>query len=163
MRPLLLGFLVEVHEHCKLQQETIHLAVNFLDRYMSEIVVPKRYYQLVGMVCLWLAAKYEDGPNNAMKSRLLYRLCSKSYNKKVFAMMEKHVLKTLKWDLSHPTAEVFLQRESKDEHTTTKHVAQFLLELSLFYPCFISCGSSTISSSCLYLARHILGLSQEVL
>lgn len=165
MRPILVDFLVQVHQHYKLRQESLHLAINVLDRYMSKAIVLKKHYQLVGMTCMWLAAKYEDGQDNVPKASLLCYLCCNLYDEKAFVTMEKHILKTMDWSLGHPTAEAFLQKalsELMNDDRRTQHVARFLLELTLFHACFISYGSYVVGTSCLYFARYILGISQKV-
>ena len=59
MRRTLIVWLVEVHREYHLRQETLHLTVNILDRYCSIKTCNREHYQLLGMTCLWLAAKYE--------------------------------------------------------------------------------------------------------
>ncbi|KNE99139.1 hypothetical protein PSTG_07618 [Puccinia striiformis f. sp. tritici PST-78] len=60
MRPYLIDFLIEIHLQYRLRPETLYLAVNVIDRYVSKRVVFKKHYQLVGCAALWIAAKYED-------------------------------------------------------------------------------------------------------
>ncbi len=39
--------------------QTLFLAVNYLDRYISKQPVDRRKFQLVGVTCMFIAAKYE--------------------------------------------------------------------------------------------------------
>ncbi|KAF9975037.1 hypothetical protein BGZ73_001444 [Actinomortierella ambigua] len=158
LRPLLVDFLIEIHNHFHLQPETLYLAMNMMDRYLSKRVVYKKHYQLVGMTSLWISSKYEDSKEKLPSVSQLCKLCSNTYDEAAFITMERHILKTLDYNLGHPTAEAFLKKDlefSGTDDTVVRHVAQFLMELSLFQRCFLSFGSSTIASAALVLARNI--------
>ncbi|XP_019353814.2 cyclin-A1 isoform X1 [Alligator mississippiensis] len=60
MRAILVDWLVEVGEEYKLRTETLYLAVNFLDRFLSCMSVLRGKLQLVGTAAVLLAAKYEE-------------------------------------------------------------------------------------------------------
>lgn len=61
MRSILLDWLSEVSEVYKLHRETFYLAIDFIDRYLSvEENVPKQHLQLIGITCLFIAAKIEE-------------------------------------------------------------------------------------------------------
>ncbi|KAG0280355.1 hypothetical protein BGZ95_010461, partial [Linnemannia exigua] len=158
LRPLLVDFLIEIHNHFNLQPETLYLAMNMKDRYLSKRVVYKKHYQLVGMTSLWISSKYEDSKEKLPSVSQLCKLCSNTYDEAAFITMERHILKTLDYSLGHPTAEAFLKKDlemSGQDDQVLKHVAQFLMELTMFQRCFLSFGSSTIAASALFLARSI--------
>lgn len=56
MRTILVDWLVEVGEEYKLQTETLYLAVNFLDRFLSCMSVLRGKLQLVGTAAILLAS-----------------------------------------------------------------------------------------------------------
>lgn len=61
MRAILLDWLIEVCEVYKLHRETYYLAVDYLDRYLStQKKVQKTHLQLIGITCLFIAAKVEE-------------------------------------------------------------------------------------------------------
>ncbi|KAF9901512.1 hypothetical protein EC991_006049 [Linnemannia zychae] len=158
LRPLLVDFLIEIHNHFNLQPETLYLAMNMMDRYLSKRVVYKKHYQLVGMTSLWISSKYEDSKEKLPSVSQLCKLCSNTYDEAAFITMERHILKTLDYSLGHPTAEAFLKKDLEmagQEDQVLKHVAQFLMELTMFQRCFLSFGSSTVAASALFLARSI--------
>ncbi|KAG0047015.1 hypothetical protein BGZ83_007847 [Gryganskiella cystojenkinii] len=161
LRPLLVDFLIEIHTHFGLQPETLYLAMNMMDRYLSKRVVYKKHYQLVGMTSLWISSKYEDSKEKLPSVSQLCKLCSNTYDEAAFITMERHILKTLDYGLGHPTAEAFLKKDLElsggQEDLRLRHVAQFLMELTMFTRCFLSFGSSTIAASALFLARSICG------
>lgn len=61
MRAILLDWLNEVCEVYKLHRETYYLALDYLDRYLSSNVsISKTFLQLIGITCLFIAAKVEE-------------------------------------------------------------------------------------------------------
>lgn len=61
MRAILLDWLMEVCEVYKLHRETYYLAVDYLDRYITNNErLPKTRLQLIGITCLFTAAKVEE-------------------------------------------------------------------------------------------------------
>ncbi|XP_063699326.1 G1/S-specific cyclin-E-like isoform X1 [Culicoides brevitarsis] len=62
MRAILLDWLIEVCEVYKLRRETYYLAVDYLDRYLTNVsqAVLKNHLQLIGISCLFIAAKVEE-------------------------------------------------------------------------------------------------------
>lgn len=60
-RTILFDWLSEVSHECKFHRETYHLALDFIDRYLSATInVGKLQLQLIGTTCLFLAAKFEE-------------------------------------------------------------------------------------------------------
>ncbi|XP_017835217.2 G1/S-specific cyclin-E [Drosophila busckii] len=61
MRAILLDWLIEVCEVYKLHRETYYLAFDYLDRYLHVArKVQKTQLQLIGITCLFMAAKVEE-------------------------------------------------------------------------------------------------------
>lgn len=58
MRSMLLNWLVDVHLKYKLQAKTLFIAVHIIDQYLSQAIVKRTHLQLVGIVALWIAAKF---------------------------------------------------------------------------------------------------------
>lgn len=56
MRSILVDWLVEVAEEYKLQRETLFLAVNYIDRFLSHMSVLRSKLQLVGASAMFLAS-----------------------------------------------------------------------------------------------------------
>lgn len=56
MRAILVDWLVEVGEEYKLQSETLYLAVNYIDRFLSSMSVLRGKLQLVGTAAMLLAS-----------------------------------------------------------------------------------------------------------
>ena len=60
MRGILIDWLVEVAEEYRLEAETLFLAVNYIDRFLSYVPVNRSKLQLVGVTCMLIASKYEE-------------------------------------------------------------------------------------------------------
>nr|POF02564.1 g1/s-specific cyclin ccn1 [Quercus suber] len=162
MRPYLLDFLLEAHHAFQLLPETLHLAVNLLDRYCSRRVVYKRHYQLVGCASLLIAAKYGDRKERVPTIRELKSMCCSLYDEDMFTQMEWHVLATLNWVIGHPTVTGFLQLALTEVgyDPELEHMSWYINELGLYHKEFIPVRPSIMARSALALARCILGRVQ---
>ncbi|KAK5171733.1 uncharacterized protein LTR77_003369 [Saxophila tyrrhenica] len=162
MRPFLLDFLLEAHHAFQLLPETLHLAVNILDRYCSRRVVYKRHYQLVGCAALLIAAKYGDHKEKVPTIRELKSMCCSLYDDDMFTQMEWHVLQTLNWIVGHPTVPSFIDLAMSDVafDPEVQHMTFYLSELALYHKEFISVLPSVMARSLLGLARCILSRAQ---
>jgi len=131
MRAILVDWLVEVGEEYKLQNETLYLAVNYIDRFLSSMSVLRGKLQLVGTAAMLLASKFEEiyPPEVA---EFVY-ITDDTYTKKQVLRMEHLVLKVLSFDLAAPTINQFLTQYFL-QHSVNKKVeslAMYLGELSL--------------------------------
>jgi hypothetical protein len=171
MRPYLIDFLIEIHLQYRLRPETLYLAINVIDRYVSKRVVFKKHYQLVGCAALWIAAKYEDAKERVPSVQELGTMCCGAYEESSFLQMEGHVLSTIGWQLGHPTAEAWLRLFSIGAHreqigdleaASTGHLARFMMELTLFHRSYVGLKSSDIAGGALLLSRYILGKPRRV-
>jgi hypothetical protein len=162
MRPYLLDFLLEAHHAFQLLPETLHLAVNLLDRYCSRRVVYKRHYQLVGCAALLIASKYGDRKERVPTVRELKSMCCSLYDDDMFTQMEWHVLQTLGWVVGHPTVTSFLQMAMTEVafDPELEHMAWFICELAIYHKEFIPVRPSVMARSALGLARCILDRQQ---
>uniref|UniRef100_A0A8C5RY56 Cyclin A1 n=1 Tax=Laticauda laticaudata TaxID=8630 RepID=A0A8C5RY56_LATLA len=131
MRAILVDWLAEVGEEYKLQTETLFLAVNYLDRFLSCMSVLRGKLQLVGTAAILLAAKYEEIYPPEVEE-FVY-ITDDTYSKKQLLRMEHLLLKVLAFDLTVPTINQFLlqylQRHSVS--LKTENFARYIAELSL--------------------------------
>lgn len=132
MRAILVDWLVEVGEEYKLQNETLHLAVNYIDRFLSSMSVLRGKLQLVGTAAMLLASKFEEiyPPEVA---EFVY-ITDDTYSKKQVLRMEHLVLKVLAFDLAAPTVNQFLTQyflHQQPANCKVESLAMFLGELSL--------------------------------
>ncbi|XP_071975446.1 cyclin-A2 [Engystomops pustulosus] len=131
MRAILVDWLVEVGEEYKLQNETLYLAVNYIDRFLSSMSVLRGKLQLVGTAAMLLASKFEEiyPPEVA---EFVY-ITDDTYNKKQVLKMEHLVLKVLSFDLAAPTILQYLNQYFRHRAVSPKmeSLCLYLGELSL--------------------------------
>lgn len=131
MRAILVDWLVEVGEEYKLQNETLYLAVNYIDRFLSSMSVLRGKLQLVGTAAMLLASKFEEiyPPEVA---EFVY-ITDDTYTKKQVLRMEHLVLKVLSFDLAVPTINQFLTQYflNQSVNKQVESLAMYLGELSL--------------------------------
>uniref|UniRef100_A0A4W2HKM9 Uncharacterized protein n=1 Tax=Bos indicus x Bos taurus TaxID=30522 RepID=A0A4W2HKM9_BOBOX len=132
MRAILVDWLVEVGEEYKLQNKTLHLAVNYIDRFLSCMSVLRGKLQPVGTAAMLLASKFEEIylPEVA---EFVY-ITDDTYTKKQVLRMEHLVLKVLAFDLAAPTINQFLTQyflHQQPANCKVESLAMFWGELSL--------------------------------
>ncbi|GHJ87231.1 hypothetical protein NliqN6_3633 [Naganishia liquefaciens] len=157
MRGILTDWLIEVHNKFRLLPETLFLAINIADRFLSARVVSLSKLQLVGLTCLFIAAKYEEVICPSV-SNFLY-MADGGYTDEEIIAAEKYVLTTLNFDLSYPNPMHFLRRVSKAEgyDIQSRTVAKYLMEISLVDERFLSIEPSRLAASATWMARLVLG------
>ncbi|KYO26433.1 cyclin-A1 isoform B [Alligator mississippiensis] len=131
MRAILVDWLVEVGEEYKLRTETLYLAVNFLDRFLSCMSVLRGKLQLVGTAAVLLAAKYEEIYPPEV-DEFVY-ITDDTYTKRQLLRMEHLLLKVLAFDLTVPTINQFLLQYLQRHGVCikTENFARYVAELSL--------------------------------
>jgi cyclin A len=105
-REYLVDRLQTVAEHYRMNKETLHLAVNIMDRFFSKKVVT-RDIDVIPIVCLYIAAKYEEvyPPEECEYVYVIMR--GKGITKKDMYNMEAEILDALKWRLKVATSRSF--------------------------------------------------------
>uniref|UniRef100_F7GJQ6 Cyclin-A2 n=2 Tax=Monodelphis domestica TaxID=13616 RepID=F7GJQ6_MONDO len=132
LRVLLLNWLMVAGQLLRLQNETLHLAVNYLDRYLSLEAVLHEMLQLLGIAALRLATKFEEAyPLRIVE--LVYVIAGQ-YTKNQISGMEHRMLQELAFDLSVPTINQFLTQyllNQQQPNSEVESLAMFLGELCL--------------------------------
>ncbi|MCD7471187.1 Cyclin-B1-1 [Datura stramonium] len=172
MRAILIDWLIEVHQKFELNQETLYLTINIVDRYLAAATTSRRELQLVGISAMLIASKYEE--IWAPEVNDFVCISDRAYSHEQVLAMEKRILGQLEWYLTVPTPYVFLVRFIKAavsdaqadvtvlnscNATSMENMVYFLAELGLMnYATNIYC-SSMIAASAVYVARHALHCS----
>ncbi|ORC87428.1 putative CYC2-like cyclin, putative,cyclin 6 [Trypanosoma theileri] len=116
MRMILVDWLIDVHLKFKLHPETMYLAVNILDRYLSCVntkrspgtYVARSQLQLVGITAMLLAAKYEEIWPPEVKECV--HISANTYSREEVIKMERGICAALSFRLTVPTPFPFLVR-----------------------------------------------------
>jgi len=156
MRNVLTNWLVEVHFKYKLFPETLFLAVNIIDRFLSLKQIPKNQIQLVGIAALLIASKFEEIYSPSIQDFL--HDCNDSYTLDEFLEMERVILCTLGFQLGCPCALTFLRRISKAEQydIPSRTVAKYLIEMAILDEKFLNYKPSLIAAAATWLSRKML-------
>lgn len=156
MRGILIDWMIEVHQKFRLLPETLFLAVNIIDRFLSHRVVSLIKFQLVGVTALFIAAKYEEIVAPSIQN-FIY-MADGGYTDEEVLNAERYVLSVLDFNLSYPNPMNFLRRNSKADQydLQSRTVAKYLMEITLLDHRFLACPPSLVAASSLYLARKIL-------
>jgi hypothetical protein len=111
MRGILLDWIVELCHAYRLHRETFHLSVEYMDRYLTLANKEMRIdrLQLLGMTCLFLAAKVEEIYPPKLKDFASHMENYSNDNEEAVQQFELAILETFEWKISPVTANVWLQ------------------------------------------------------
>ncbi|KAI0484778.1 cyclin-like protein [Xylariaceae sp. FL0804] len=155
-RGILVDWLIEVHTRFHLLPETLFLAINIIDRFLSAKVVQLDRLQLVGITAMFIAAKYEEVLSPHVE--MFQHVADDGFTKDEILSAERFVLGTLNYDLSYPNPMNFLRRISKADNYDihTRALGKYLMEVSLLDHRFLNFRPSHIAAAAMYAARMIL-------
>lgn len=156
MRSILVDWLVEMHQRFRLLPETLFLAINIMDRFMSVEVVQIDKLQLLATGSLFIAAKYEEVFSPSVKNYAYFT--DGSYTEEEILEAEKYILTILNFDMNYPNPMNFLRRISKadDYDVQLRTLGKYLLEVTIVDHKFIGILPSLCSAAAMYIARLIL-------
>ncbi|KAK4052706.1 G2/mitotic-specific cyclin [Microbotryomycetes sp. JL201] len=156
MRGILIDWLIEIHTKFRLLPETIFLATNIIDRFLSKRDVSLTKFQLVGITALFIAAKYEEVVCPSV-SNFLY-MTDGGYTDDEILRAERYVLGMIDFNLSYPNPIHFLRRISKadDYDIQSRTMAKYLMEMSIVDHRFMATPPSLIAAAGSWLARKVL-------
>lgn len=154
MRAILIDWLVEVHNKSCFAPETLFLCVSIIDRYCSKVDVLKSKLQLIGITALLVASKHKE--IHPFEVRDCVYITDRAYNQQEVLDMEQDILKVLDWEISVPTAVLFLDRFLclTNASELTKHAATYYLERTLQEHCFLQFRPSVVTASAVILALN---------
>jgi G2/mitotic-specific cyclin 3/4 len=96
MRSVLMDWMIQVHTRFTLLPETLFLAVNYIDRFLSCKVISLGKLQLVGATAIFLAAKYEE-VNCPSVQEVVY-MVDGGYTQDEILKAERYMLSMLSFD-----------------------------------------------------------------
>lgn len=157
LRGVLIDWLIEVHTRFHLLPETMFLAINIIDRFLSARVVELEKLQLVGITAMFIASKYEEVLSPHVQN--FKHVADDGFTEEEILKAERFVLAALNYDLSYPNPMNFLRRISKADNydIQTRTLGKYLLEVSLVDHRFMCFHPSHIAAASMFLARLILG------
>ncbi|KAJ4353290.1 G2/mitotic-specific cyclin [Didymosphaeria variabile] len=156
MRGILVDWLLEVHTRFRLLPETLFLAVNIIDRFLSTKVVQLDRLQLVGVTAMFIASKYEEVLSPHVQN--FRHVADDGFTEEEILSAERFVLSALDYDLSYPNPMNFLRRISKADNydIQTRTLGKYLLEIGCLDHRFIAHPPSQVAAAAMYLSRMVL-------
>jgi hypothetical protein len=180
LRGMMVDWLVKVHSTFRLRSATLHLAIQLLDRFLAKTQVPRRLFELVAIVTLFIASKFEDvsrknlsepqkdllraiGVRRPMEVQPLqtadiFYVTSNRYRQDDIYTIERTILATLGFQLTFPTAAHFSEilQKANDCDSTHAHLSNYFIELSLTDLRMVRYAPSLLVSASLLLSNHLL-------
>ncbi|RKP14057.1 cyclin-like protein [Piptocephalis cylindrospora] len=135
MRTILVQWMIEIHEHLRLKESSLYLAINMVDRFLSLRTATLSRLQLLGAAALFTASDYHWFGGPPVKQYL--DLCENIYTKRDIFKAQRYLLDAIDWELNVPIILPFLMRGSRAEGSC------------MHYP------PSKMAATCLWLARTI--------
>lgn len=156
MRGILIDWLVQVHSKFNLLPETLFLTVNYIDRFLSKRKVSLSKFQLVGVVALFIAAKYEE--INCPTIQDVAYMVDHAYSVDDLLRAERFMIDILEFEMGWPGPMSFLRRTSKadDYDFETRTLAKYFLEITVMEPKLVASPPSWLAAGAHYVSRKML-------
>ena len=140
MRSILVDWLVDVSVHFEVMSETLHFAINYIDRTLSKMTIEKNKLQLIGVSCMKIADVFNE------KSKEYYRqenaseyayITADEYKAEEVVLMEKEILRILNFELYAPTTIHFLKVYNRvlkldEQSMIAAMVSHFIIDMLAF-------------------------------
>ncbi|TYJ52412.1 hypothetical protein B9479_006987 [Cryptococcus floricola] len=156
MRQILMDWIIEVHSKFRLLPETLFIATNLVDRFLSKRVISLVKFQLVGLTALFIASKYEEVCCPGVEHFL--KMSDGGYTLEELLKAERYMLSTLGFDMSYPNPLNFIRRISKADgyDIQTRTVAKYLVEISCVDEAMLGYEPSMLAAASMWLGRLCL-------
>jgi hypothetical protein len=155
MRAILVDWIIDVHYKFKLTPETLFLTVNLIDRYLSDRNVRRDQLQLIGVVSLLIACKYEEIFSPELRD--FEYITDKAYRKEEFTQLEIEMLKLFQFEITRPSPfRCFEIINTKLKFSQTDFsFGRYLLEMFLMDYRYTKYSASQIACSVSFLVISI--------
>jgi len=160
MRGILVDWLSEVTEEYNLTLTTLFLTVNYIDRILEVLQVPRSKLQLLGVSCMLIASKFEE-IHPPLVDDFVY-ITDTTYSRDEILQTELIALNTLKFSLTVCTIKNFITRFlwiSEVREPKIHHHANYLAELTLpDYPIHHKYKPSLIAAAITCISKFTFSL-----
>lgn len=157
MRQTLVDWLLQVHLRYHMLPETLWISVNIVDRFLSQRTVSLVKLQLVGVIAMFIASKYEEILAPSVEEFVF--MTENGYTKEEILKGEWIVLQTLEFNISHYCSPYSWMRKishADDYDIQTRTLSKFLAEVSLLDHRFLRVKPSMLAAIGMYTARRML-------
>ena len=158
MREILVDWIVEVHFHYNFKEKTLFQTIYIIDLFLSNNIIPKEKFQLLGAACLLISCKENEVLYPSIQDFI--NISNNSYTKKELLTQEKLVLKVLNFDILYPTSEEFYNILSRifNFNKMQHYLGEYFLDSSLIDYNLLKYNASTISIACAYIVMKFYNM-----
>ena len=155
MRAILIDWIIEIHFHFNLRQETLFMTVSIIDSFLSIHFISRSKFQLLGITSLLIACKSQEIYYPHLSKFVL--ATGDAYTKEDIMKMENEILKILSFNIIYPTSNDFYNILSKLYNFDRKQyfLGQFFLENALIDYQMIKYSPNIIAASCIYIVMKL--------
>ncbi|TRY73144.1 hypothetical protein TCAL_00961 [Tigriopus californicus] len=164
MRKIVSDWMLEVCEEQQCHPEVFSLAINYMDRFLSQLSLQKHQFQLLASVCLFLASKFKE--TNPLPAENLVIYTDNSISTHEITQWELLVLDVLNWDLSAVTPYSILDHllrtlefDPKFQVETVRRHSETFVALAATEHVFCQTSPAVIAVAC--LASALRGLNAQ--
>ncbi|KAJ3026646.1 G2/mitotic-specific cyclin, partial [Rhizophlyctis rosea] len=156
MRTILIDWLIQVHNKFGLAPETLYLAVNIIDRFLSSRLISPIDLNVLAVVALYITGKEKETSEVSVETAV--NMAESEYSDDEILKAERYVLQVLDFSRQYTSPLSFLRRCSKadNDDPETRTMAKYLMEISVIDHRFLPHPPSKVAAAGLYLARKIL-------
>ena len=161
-RGIIFHWLVKNNHKWKLNDDTLFMAMNILDRYISRYKVENSEFQLVAISSYLIASKYEDIYPPYIDE--LSQICNFIYTNDDIIRKEYEILSGLNFDILYNSSYkflTFLHSIADKENLKLFYLAQFILELSIENVDILEYSQSKRACAALFLAKKIMQINRS--
>lgn len=159
MRSVVITWFEQIQRDLKLSSQTVTLASNIMDRFLSKYSIDRSHLQLVGGVSVLIASKSIDD-DTPLYSHKLADLCKYQYSVKLINATEARICKDLEYRFHVPNPFAFIEdyqilygKYFLDKHDHLFRRLVFTLLRTHLYNFY---APSFISIACLYAMSRIV-------
>ena len=151
MRAILVDWIIEVHYHYNFKRKTLFQTIYILDLFLSNNIIQKENFQLLGATCLLISCKENEVLYPSIQD--FVNISNNAYTKKELLIMEKLVLKVLNFEILYPTSEEFYNIISRtfNFNKIQHYLGEYFLDSSLIDINILKYNASTIAIACAYI------------
>jgi cyclin B len=161
-RSIIFQWLIKNNHNWKLNDDTIFMAMNIMDRYISKYKVKNSEFQLIGIASYFIASKYEDIYPPYLDE--LSKICNFIYTPDDIIKKEYEILSGLNFDILYNSSYkflTFLHSICDKENMKLFYLAQFILELSLENLEILEYSQCKRAMAALLLAKKIMKIKKS--
>jgi len=159
-RAILIEWMMGIVVSFQMLPDTLYLAVNILDRFLSKYAIPHlRLLQGYGLACTFIASKFCE--TNPPQLRNLLFVADNTYTRRQILSMENQILNELEFELcsvqSFDFIEQFLKACDCENSDRVRNLAYYVCEVQLQNEKALGFSRSDIALCSVMIALHISG------